>query len=254
LLSGFVPGPQDGGEFPIEIGLSSFATEDGEMSLAIVIDITERKRAKQTEDLLVAELQHRTKNLFAVVHWLALRSLRGDQTLDQAREAFVGRLKALARADHRLTNSAWKGTSLKAVVLAELEPFSGLVKVEGVDDVTLSPQATQNFALALHELAMNASKYGALSQSDGMVTIGWSVSADNGGGSLRFRWQERGGPPVSQSGPAGFGTSLLKATLGDGRIEHAAEGLTYEVVLPLSRLAFLQRLKERALPPGFKSR
>jgi two-component sensor histidine kinase len=126
-------------------------------------EAADARRAQETEDLLVAELQHRTKNLFAVVHALALRSLRGDQTLDQGREAFVGQLEALARADQRLANSAWKGTSLHALVLSELEPFSGRVRVEGVE-VTLSPQAAQSFALALHELTTNASKYGALSR------------------------------------------------------------------------------------------
>jgi two-component sensor histidine kinase len=70
-----------------------------------------------------------------------------------------------------------------------------------------------------------------------MITIGWSVSAENGGGSLRFRWQERGGPLVSHLARTGFGTSLLKATLCDGRIEYAADGLTYEVAVPLSKIA-----------------
>ncbi len=155
---------KDGSEFPVEIGLASFAIGNENMSLAIVIDITERKHSAEREALLVRELQHRTKNLLAVVQALALRSLRGDCTLDEARETFVGRLGALARADQRLTDSAWKGTSLKEVVASELRPFAGRFKIEAAD-VVLSPQAAQNFALALHELATNASKHGALSRA-----------------------------------------------------------------------------------------
>ncbi len=227
---------KDGSEFPVEIGLSSLATEDGEYALAIIIDITERRLAERREKLLAGELQHRTKNLFAVVHALAQRSLRGEQTLDEAREAFAGRIEALARAEQRLTNSAWKGTSLNEVVAAELEPFVGRVKIEGAE-LMLSPQAAQNFALALHELATNAAKYGALSVPGGTVSVAWAMGGDAHRGELRFRWQERGGPSVAPPARSGFGTALLKATLGAGHIEYAAQGLSYEVDLPLAEIA-----------------
>ncbi len=224
---------KDGSEFPVEIGLGSFTSGDQDMSLAIVSDITERKRAEEREKLLAGELEHRTKNLFAVVHALAHRSLRGDHTLDEAREAFVGRMQALMRADQRLTNSAWKGTRLSEIARSELEPFAGRFKLDGAE-IELNPQAAQNFALALHELATNASKYGALSTAEGRITIEWAVHANGEGGALKFHWQERGGPLVSIPKKEGFGAALLKATLGEGRIEFASEGLSYEVDVPLA--------------------
>ncbi|MGC1587153.1 MAG: PAS domain S-box protein, partial [Rhodomicrobium sp.] len=224
---------KDGSEFPVEIGLGSFTAGDGEMSLAIVTDITERKRVDEREKLLVGELEHRTKNLFAVVHALAHRSLRGNHTLDEAREAFLGRMQALMRADQRLTNSAWKGTSLSDIACSELEPFAGRFKLDGAE-IELSPQAAQNFALAVHELATNASKYGALSTAEGRIAIEWSVHANKEGKALKFHWQEHGGPPVSIPKKDGFGAALLKATLGEGRIEFAAKGLNYEVDVPLA--------------------
>ena len=224
---------KDGSEFPVEIGLGSFTAGDKEMSLAIVTDITERKQVEEREKLLVGELEHRTKNLFAVVHALAHRSLRGNDALDEAREAFLGRMQALMRADQRLTNSAWKGTSLSDIVCSELEAFAGRFKLHGAE-IELSPQAAQNFALAVHELATNASKYGALSTAEGKVTIEWSVHANGEGKALKFHWQEHGGPPVSMPKKDGFGAALLKATVGEGRIEFASKGLNYEVDMPLA--------------------
>jgi two-component sensor histidine kinase len=185
--------------------------------------------------LLVAELQHRIKNVFAVIHALALRSLNGDSPLEEAREAFIGRLEALARADQRLLDSAWKGTSLSDLVGSELEPFSDRIEVDGVD-VILTPRAAPSFALALHELATNTSKYGALSVPGGVVAVGWIVSADDGAGTLRFRWQERGGPLVSVPKRTEFGTSLLQAALGEGWLEYAIEGLTYKADVPLAMI------------------
>ena len=224
---------KDGSEFPVEIGLGSFTAGDREMSLAIVTGIAERKRVEEREKLLVGELEHRTKNLFAVVYALAHRSLRGDHTLDEAREAFLGRMQALMRADQRLTNSAWKGTSLSDIACSELEPFAGRFKLDGAE-IELSPQAAQNFALAVHELATNASKYGALSTAEGKIAIEWSVHANEEGKALKFHWQEHGGPPVSIPKQDGFGAALLKATLGEGRIEFASEGLNYQVDVPLA--------------------
>lgn len=224
---------KDGSEFPVEIGLGSFAAGDRGMSLAIVTDITERKRVEEREKLLAGELEHRTKNLFAVVHALAHRSLRGNDTLDEAREAFLGRMQALMRADQRLTNAAWKGTRLSDIARSELEPFAGRFKLHGAE-IELNPQAAQNFALAVHELATNASKYGALSTAEGKVTIEWSVHGNGEGKALKFHWQEHGGPPVSMPKKDGFGAALLKATLGDSRIEFASEGLRYEVEVPLA--------------------
>jgi PAS domain S-box-containing protein len=214
--------------------------DDDELDLSLIIArqlalSIDRKRADETEKILVAELQHRTKNLFAVIQALALRSLRGNNVLDDARRAFIGRLTVLARSYERLTNKSWKGASLKDLVRLELEQFGSQAAIDG-NDVILSPQAAQNFALALHELATNAAKYGALSNSDGDVAIGWTVVGTNGRGVLQFSWREKGGPPLVKPQRDGFGTSLLKLTLGEARIEYAPDGLIFEVDLPLDQI------------------
>ncbi len=192
------------------------------------------------DGLLAAELQHRIKNLYAVIQALARRSLNGDSPLEEARDAFIGRLEALARADQRFIDAAWIGTSLNDLVRSELRPFADRIKVEGAD-VTLNSQGAQSFALALHELATNASKYGALSSSGGAVSVEWSAGASAGDGALKFRWQERGGPPVSVPKQMGFGTSLLNAALGEGRLDYAIEGLTYEVDVPFGMIVTHER-------------
>jgi PAS domain S-box-containing protein len=200
----------------------------------VCIDITDRKRAEETEQLLSNELQHRTKNLLAVVQALARRSLRGNAILDDARKSFVGRLQALARNDLRLTNSGWSGARLHDVIKSELEHFADRISVDG-PDIVLAPQPAQNVALAIHELATNAAKYGSLSEPGGDVAIGWTIaSKDRGSTLLQFAWQERGGPPVLPPTHKGFGTSLLESTLGKGRFDYAPAGLRYEIDVDLA--------------------
>lgn len=211
-----------------------FGSDEIEVATAIARQLRlgiQKKRSEEREKLLVRELQHRSKNIFSVVEALAYLSLKGDGLPAQAHDAFVARLRALARADERAATSASHGTRLVEVVRCELEPFAGRYEIRG-EDIHLNPQATQNFALAVHELATNASKYGALSVDMGKVVVGWT----NGGSSLGFRWEEREGPPVSVPSHSGFGGTLLKATLGDGRTFFAETGLVYEVEVPLANI------------------
>jgi PAS domain S-box-containing protein len=220
------------------VGRLTLGSDGGPESMAgVCIDVTERKRAEETEKLLSAELQHRMKNLFAVIQALAMRTLRGELSLDEAREAFVGRLQALARSDIRLGNSAWSGTSLGDVVKSELRHFADQNRstIDG-PEIMLSPQAAQNLALAIHELATNAAKYGSLSTPGGTVVVGWTVANNGEGEALHFHWQEGGGPPVVAPKRKGFGTSLLETTLGKGHLEYGGEGLRYEIELDLAEI------------------
>jgi PAS domain S-box-containing protein len=201
----------------------------------VCIDITERKRAEEREKLLTNELQHRTKNLFAVVQALAIRTFRGDAIIDEARQTFLGRLHALARANQSLTNFARNGTNLKDLVHSELEAFGDRIKIDGVD-VQLGAWAAQNFALAIHELGTNAAKHGALSKSGGEVLVDWKFVDDAGNKLMKFRWQERGGPPVTFPQHNGFGITLLQSTLGQASIQYPSQGLSYEIELPLSTI------------------
>ena len=223
---------KDGSEFPVEIGLSSFTSGDNEMSLATVIDITERKRAKEIEDTLIREIQHRSNNLLAVVQAIAKRSFSGDYSLAEARKRFEDRLHALARANRRVTSSNWNGISLRELVQLELQPFVGRTIIDGVN-VMLASQYAQNFSLALHELATNAAKYGALSNASGKVGVFWTITGNGKDNRLKFKWQERGGPHVVAPTRHGFGTSLLKATFPDARFDYAIEGLSCEIDMQL---------------------
>jgi two-component sensor histidine kinase/CHASE1-domain containing sensor protein len=198
-------------------------------------DYLERKRAEETEKTLIREVQHRSNNLLAVIQSIAHRSLSGDYPLAEAKRAFEARLQALARANRQLTQSNWGGVNLNEIVRLELEPFADRTIVEGVN-VTLGPHYAQNFCLALHELATNAAKYGALSSRNGRVEVSWTIAAGPSSHRLRFKWQEKGGPAIVAPTHRGFGTSLLKAAFEDVRFDYAREGLNCEIDLLLPQI------------------
>ena len=148
-----------------------------------------------------------------------------------------GRLLALAGTYRQLTKSNWNGVSLSEIVHLTLEPFVARTEIDG-PDLMMSPKNTQNFSLALHELATNALKHGALSSPGGNVSIGWTVAGSGEGSVLKFRWQERGGPAVFGSGQRGFGTVLLESTFRTINFDYAREGLTCEIHVPLGTTEF----------------
>ena len=227
---------KDGSEFPIEIGLSPITSERGVAVVATVIDITERKAAEEKEKILVRELQHRTNNLLAVVQAIH-ESLSGPGSIKQMRSAFDARLQALGRAHRQLVNSNWRGVALKEIVRSSLEPFGARIDMDGAD-IIFGAKETQDFSLVIHELATNAVKYGALSDANGKIKIGWAVVGNDGDAVLRFQWQERGGPLVDVPKRQGFGNSLLRAAFRDINIDYAREGLTCQIRVPLGKIEF----------------
>lgn len=191
-------------------------------------------------ELLVHEVQHRSKNLLAVIQAIASASLpAGEQ-----RDVFFGRLRALADAQDLLTIGEERGASLKDVVARALQSFSDRVHIEGAE-LILNARAAQGFALIMHELATNAIKYGALSAEAGTVSIHWSVEDRSGNPTIRFQWRERGGPPVTPPTRKGFGSKLLEhavAHAGDPpRFEYDPEGFTYELRTTSEMLSSPQR-------------
>ena len=147
-------------------------------------------------------------------------------------KAFEARLQALARANQELLKSNWAGVNLKEIVRLELDAFSERTLIEGTD-VRVGAQLAQNFSLAMHELATNAAKYGALAHRNGKVEIHWTIVGDGENSRLKLKWQERDGPPVAQPTRQGFGTTLLKAVFPDVRFDYAIEGLNCEIDVAL---------------------
>ena len=213
--------------------------EHGEVTgwVASMVDVTEQKLAAETQTTLTRELEHRSNNLLAVIQGIAHRSLSGDKSLKEAKEAFEARLQALARAHRKLTESSFSGVSLDEIVRAELAPFAPRTKIDGVA-VTLGPRDAQNFSLAVHELATNAVKYGALSVPEGQVAICWTVCSNGKDDVLKFEWHEHGGPAVTNPKHQGFGTAMLNAIFRQTRFDYAPEGLNCELIVPLGKPTF----------------
>lgn len=195
-------------------------------------DYLERQRADDIANTLVMEIQHRSDNLLAVIQAIANRTLSDDNTPPDAKATFQARLQALARANRQLIKSNWTPISLREIVRSELEPYGGRIRAEGAD-VSLSPKQAQDFSLALHELATNAAKYGALSSGNGTVGIFWTRSTQGESDVLKFNWRERGGPPVTTPRTDGFGMAMLRAAFPNSHFDYATEGLSCEINLGL---------------------
>ncbi len=215
-----------------------YPVEDGRAA-ALVMDVTVRKAEAERQALLMREVDHRAKNALAVVE----AALRLTQAPDVAsfQQTALGRVSALARAQTLLSQDRWHGADLRALVEGELAAFVGeggpRAVVEGAP-VVLPPGAAQPIAMALHELATNAVKYGALSRPEGRVLIGWRVK-DGPRGVLCLDWVERGGPAVTGAPRRrGFGSRVLDATVrgqlsGSVTVEWRETGLVCGMEVPL---------------------
>jgi PAS domain S-box-containing protein len=230
---------KDGSEFDAHVTNGPIVMPGGALAgiTSTVRDITERKQVERRQMLLVRELSHRVKNLLAVVQAIATMTLSGKRITRRKREAFIGRLHALARAQDFVTASDERGASLGSIVKAELAAFGGRAAIEG-PEIMANANFAQMFALVVHELATNASKYGALSRRAGRVTVRWQVEDGEEPARLRFSWSERGGPRIEEPGARSFGQRLIERALaGSPRISFSPEGFNYEVDVPLEALA-----------------
>ncbi len=171
----------------------------------VTIDITERKEAEERQVMLAREVDHRAKNALALVQ--SIIRLTRSENIGGYVKAVEGRISALSRAHSVLAQSRWQGVALRALVEDELAPYRGDPEktVRGGPDILLKPAAAQSLALALHELATNAAKYGALSSPSGRVDVSWDMQ----GNSLAIEWVENGGPPLTAPAVQGFGTQII---------------------------------------------
>ena len=207
--------------------------------VGVVQDIQEQKQLEMQRETLVAELDHRVKNVLASVQSLAAQSARKTMSVGSFLKDFAGRLEAMASAHTLLTATRWRGAGIGDIAAAELGGLApGKARWEG-PDIVLNPRATNSLALALHELATNAVKFGALSADTGRVEVRW-VHRPQGG--FELTWTERGGPSVPAPERRGFGSTLLERVTGrelggQARLEFRPDGVRAVLVADASALA-----------------
>lgn len=207
------------------------------------IDISEQKRREEHIRFIIDELSHRTKNLLAVVMAVAKQTALYACDVKQYQACFLERLQALAHCHDLLVRDSWRGTGLHDLVSAQMRPFdetnSHRIDAAG-PPIVLKPDAVQHLGLALHELATNASKHGALSTPGGEVVIRWQAEAPED--RIRFSWCEKGGPPVIPPQRQGFGRVVIeqivpRALNGSGSLDFSPSGVNWT-------FEFLQRLED----------
>ena len=229
---------KDGTLIDISLTVSPVKNAAGEIVGAskIARNISERKRAEEALYLIVDESKHRIRNTLATVQAIATQTLHAS---DEERLAFVARLSALGRAHDPLSVENWSRAKIGDVVNQALAPFRDKAYerfvVEGPEDLWTSSNHASLLTMALHELATNASKYGALANNSGQVRLSWELVSQDQESRLRLCWTESGGPPVTAPSHAGFGSFLmnrvLKAERGEVRLEYKPQGLvaTFEL-------------------------
>jgi two-component sensor histidine kinase len=198
----------------------------------------DRHRAMERQTLIVGEMQHRLKNLFAAVLSIAAQTSQGGVTTAEFLKAFEGRVLALANAHDLLTRD--ESADLAELTRRIVGPFASddAVEITG-QPFKVAPSAVVPFSLVLHELATNAAKYGALSNSEGRARVSWkSYRGENGERRFKFKWEETGGPRVTAPRRSGFGTLLMNRAFADvegqSRLTHAPEGLRFRIDAPMS--------------------
>jgi two-component sensor histidine kinase len=198
-------------------------------------DVTERHRYETHLRLLLSELNHRVKNTLAIVQSIASLTMKGADAA--ARIDFEKRLIALSAVHSLLTEENWEGASLEAVVRtalgAHLDPEGRRLQLAG-GDLRLRPKSAIALSMALHELATNAVKYGALSQDGGRISVEWSIKNNR----FHLQWREQGGPPVKTPTERGFGSRMIEQGLsselqGTAEIAYRPQGIVCDIDAPL---------------------
>ena len=208
-----------------------------------LLDVTERRRAEETQKLLIGELNHRVKNTLASVQAIATQTLRHSSGPSDFAPTFIGRIHALASAHSLLSGATWQAARLGDLV-------EGQMSIGAIDEdrfeasgpeIDLRPEPALHLALVLHELVTNAHKYGALSVPGGHVQLQWQLVEDQ----LVIDWRERGGPPVSAPSRRGFGTALIERSLrsdgGSAQPHYTDEGMGWTLTLPYNCGASLHK-------------
>ena len=234
---------ETGQQIEAAVTVSPVRAGDGRLAGVSVVatDISARKAAERKAALLLSELDHRVKNILAIVSAVISQTLRTTTTPEAFAIEIGGRIQAIAKAHSLLTQSGVGEVSLRTILETELAPYdhSGGNLVVSGPDIALTPKAGLALAMALHELASNAAKYGALSTGAGRLTVEWEATDSGGAQTLALAWTETSGPAVSPPTRRGFGTTLIERSLAhelDAEVsrEFLPGGLRCTVVVPLT--------------------
>jgi PAS domain S-box-containing protein len=210
---------------------------------SVAVDVTERKSSEDQLRLLLRELTHRSKNLLAVIQAIARQTASRTKSVEDFLQHFSNRLVAIGCSHDLLVADDWHGASLRTLierqVSAHTDHLSERISIDG-ENVMLKPEAIHNLGLALHELAINAEKYGALSRQAGRVVVRWRFSDD--ASELKLVWEERGGPPVIAPERSGFGRAMIETVMGqalesDVKLTFPPKGVRCVIVIPASQVA-----------------
>jgi two-component system CheB/CheR fusion protein len=192
--------------------------------------VTTLSQAQAHQQVLIAELNHRVKNMLSVVLAIAEQTIKSSTSLDAFKAAYIPRVHAMARSYELLSRENWKAASIRDIIRQELEPFGSDRVLVGGPVILLKPEQAMSLGMVLHELATNAAKYGAFSSPHGTVQISWSFeNCEND--VLLLRWRERDGPVVKKPKQDGFGLKLVSGEAthrlgGKPMIEFSSEGLS----------------------------
>ena len=205
------------------------------------IDTSEPEGEKARSDFLMRELDHRVKNMLAIILSIAEITARSNTNISTYKNDFRARLESMARTHNLLAGSQWTGLDLRALV--EEEVFSlapkEAVQIEG-PSLSIAPVAAQSLAMFLHELVANAAKYGALSCDGGKIAINWDMTSDPAN-TLRLNWQESDGPPAIEPQQEGFGGKVINRIVkrqldAEVQTQWSASGLSLSAQIPLNSL------------------
>jgi PAS domain S-box-containing protein len=230
------------------VGKSHFRDGQCVRFMGVFEDVTEAKQAEEHRRFLTNELNHRMKNTLAITLSLVDNSLRAATDAASAREDIGGRIQALGRANDLLTADNWAAASVTQIVADLVRALSLPKRRVDLDGpaVRLGPTAALQLSMALHELATNALKYGAMANDTGRIAMRWGLEAHDDGQRFRFSWTETEGPPVEPPTRTGFGSRLIQrataaAFSGDVSLEYRPEGVVWTLTAPYAGLSDLGR-------------
>jgi len=233
---------KDGSAVPIELAIGEVDVAGRKIYTGIVRDITERKRTEEHQALLVAELDHRVKNILAQVAVVASSTRQGSHSIDEFLQSLDGRIQSMAAAHSLLSKSGWQSVGLNTLVRNQLAPYAtgANVTISGTD-IALPPAKIQALARVLHELATNAAKYGALSIPGGQVSVSWDCKPDGKATKLILVWREFGGPPVAPEVQSSYGINLIRNLIphelgGMVDLVFPAEGVSCKIEFPFEQV------------------